>query len=70
MPTLAEITSSPEALQQAAENFTTFHSAHAKSDDDMNQGIQNDAEFIAHLKKCGSDRSIDYKNFCEIGSDD
>lgn len=70
MPTLAEITSSPEALERAAEDFATFHSAQAKSDEDMNQGIQDNAEFITHLSQCGEGSIADYKKFCEIGRDD
>lgn len=70
MPTLAEIMSNPEALEKAAEDFAAYHAARAKSDDDMNKGIQTDEEFIAIMNKCGTNPNINYKAFCEIGKDD
>ena len=70
MPTLAEIMASPEALDKAAQDFADFHAAQTKCNEDMNQGISNDAEFIALVNRCGRDKTIDYKKFCEIGRDD
>lgn len=70
MPTLAEITSSPEALERAAEEFVAFHASQTRCADDMNEGIENAKQFIKLMDKCGTDNSIDYKKFCEIGKDD
>lgn len=70
MPTLAEIMASPEALERSAEEFVNFHANQTRSQDDMNQGIQTDEEFIKLMNNCGKDDSIDYKKFCEIGKDD
>ena len=70
MPTLAEITSSPEALQRAAEEFVAFHSSQTKSTEDMNKGIENAKQFIELMDSCGTDESINYEEFCEIGKDD
>ena len=70
MPTLAEIMSSPEALDKAAEEFAALSSSQMKSEDSMNNGIATDAEFIALLEKCGNNPDIDYEKFCKIGVND
>lgn len=70
MPTLAEITSSPEALQRAAEEFVAFHASQTKCTEDMNEGVENAEQFIALMDSCGTDDSINYEAFCEIGKDD
>lgn len=78
MPTLAEITANPQALEDAANDFAAFHSSQKRPaedmsggiEEDMNRGIETDEQFIALINKCGANTDLDYKKFCEIGEDD
>ncbi len=70
MPTLAEITANPQALEDAANNFVAFRSSQTRSVEDMNKGIETDEQFIALVNKCETNADMDYKKFSEIGEGD
>lgn len=70
MRTLAEIMETPATLEAAADEFVAFDAARTRSKEDMNKGIETEEEFIAIVKKCGNNGSINYKKFCEIGKND
>lgn len=70
MPTLAEITASPEALARATEDILAFHEKRMASEECMNEGVQSDEELMEMFNRIGRDDSIDYRKFCEIGLDD
>ena len=70
MTTLAEIMSSPSALDKAADDFANFYAQQARNNGDMNNGIATDNDFIHMMDTCGNNTSIDYKKFCGIGVND
>lgn len=69
--TLADIMASPESMRRAAEDFMVFCDAQEVTDDGMNLGVKNDADFTALLERCGCQTDpAYYKNFCKIGEND
>lgn len=70
MANLGELLSNPALLEEEAARVGRLCMEEPAGRQDMNESIENDAEFIKFVNRIGEGSQEGYKGFCACGEED